>query len=456
MKFTTKTKFMAITLSLVLISTLIPLTALADEGNNKKIGGNNANQKYSKLTKEISTVDFHVDKPEIKGKSGMVYIENNGQVIFDKNGDETYDPLSITKLMTVLITMKKIDEGRFDLETKFKTSKEDTKVEDSKLNLMEGEETKVKNLIYETLLYSANDAAATLGTNISGNKKKFAELMNQTAKELGCTNTKFTNANGLIENGNHSTAHDLLLIANACFKYEFVKKVCQTQEYVLPATNKYKDTIKIKTTNPFYSEAKGKDKPYLTYKIIGGKTGTWDENNASLLELSEYRGRHIYTVVLGDFYKERDPDTKKLIIFARKVIDQQERFESAATSEIERVKETNQKQGRIEKKLSILPTYKKIIKDINGVGRKTTAKIIEARYVKGAGNIVKWKSVGNALSYKIYRTDNTGDGTYKQIANVSKTNKYVDSNIEPNKIYSYYIQVDYGNMVKFFLNAWYY
>lgn len=408
-----------------------------------------------KRTAELSTFDINIKEPKVNAKGAMVYCEEKGQTLYGKNIGKALDPLSITKLMTVYITMKSIDDGKFTLDTDFITSSEDMKVEENKLFLKKGEKMKVRYLIHGTLIESDNDAAAVLGTNISGNKAKFAKLMNETARELGCTNTKFANANGLIENGCHSSAHDLILIARACFKYEFVREVCQKKKFTIPPTKMTKTKRIVKSTNPFFEKKNSKKKPYKEYNILAGKTGTWEYNNAALLELSEYKGNHIYTVVLNDYMDDRYKDTKKLIMYARKVIDAQSEIEKQEKIRFEKLKNKNNKEKNLTKNfLSKIPIHSKIISFINDIGRTTTANIISSNYSKTEGVTIKWQPVKGASSYNIYRWDSDGNGKYELIRHGEKKNKLIDKNIKSNKIYSYYVQADYGSIPEFFIKGW--
>ncbi len=374
-----------------------------------------------------------VPKPKIKATGAVVYSEKDGRVLFGKNIDRKLDPLSTTKAMTVLLTMKKIEEGEISLETVFTTKKEDTKVIESKLSLKTGEKMTVKNLIHATLIMSANDAASVLGSNIAGSKAEFAKLMNQEAKAIGCTNTYFTNASGLIEKGNHSSARDIALIGKEAFKYPFVREVCQKKTFTLPPTNMYKKKEKIKSTNPFFHKYKKIKNPMKYYNIQAGKTGTWDAGNASLLEKSSYRGHNFITVVLGDYLEKRYPDTVNLMEYARKYFDEQ--------------KVINDKFGYKEgKRTPITPLQK--LNDELGVGQ---AEITGAEYTEDGYIKLQWKDVKNAEVYKIYKRNDKG---FKLVARVKRGSKlsFVDKKVRTDKIYTYYVRGGAPNFADSFLD----
>ena len=96
------------------------------------------------------------------------------------------------------------------------------------------------------MLPSANEAAEAVGYYLSGgNLNNFYAMMNARAKELGCTNTNFASTNGLVdmEGGNYSTAHDLFLIAQECWKHEIFRTVCGTTLYWMPITDIPKHSV---------------------------------------------------------------------------------------------------------------------------------------------------------------------------------------------------------------------
>ncbi len=403
----------------------------------------------------VSTFQAKAKPPEIHAKGAIAYCGETGEVLYGKDENARLDPLSMTKIMTCYVAMKKIDEGAFDLNTKFTTTRQDTKVIERKLYLQKGEKMPVRDLIYTSLLYSANDAAAVIGSGISGSKEEFAKLMNKEAKALGCTNTNFVNANGLIEKDHYSSPRDMALIAEAAFKYEFLRKVCQTKSKEIPPTNMFEDRIVI-LTNPFFDKQKKMKKPYKVYNIIGGKTGTWDEENSSLMEASQYGDKIIYTIVMNDPFEYRYKDSVKLIEHGRKVLDEEAAFEEALKeadgSEQETARDTGDKvseaasgTGETEpakwRKADAWMTEK-----FNALMERTMpgAKVSE---VDGDKHVtISWKAVDGAEKYRIYRAE--GGGEYRLLGSVDAgVQKYRDETSEKDKVYRYYVWASgYGNM----------
>lgn len=385
--------------------------------------------------------DSNVVKPAVAADGAIVFSVDEGRIMYGKNTDKKLDPLSTTKLMTVLMVMRKIEAGEISLNTYFTAKKQDTRVMESKLYLKTGERMRVKDLMYATLLYSANDAAAVLGSNIAGSKNAFAKQMNREAKNLGCSNTHFTNANGLIEKGNHSSVRDMALIASEAFKYDVVGKICRTKVYRLPPTNKYKKKVKVKNTNPFFRKYKKVKNPFKFYNIRGGKTGTWDMGNASLLEMSEYKGKKIITVVMKDYFKKRYPDTVRLLNYARAVIDEQEYMK-------ENLGETQPVRSATGFEKSVVGK----INDFFGVG---VAKIVASEYTENEGIKLRWKRSGSPDKYRIYKRLN---GKLKEIGKVPRSNdlSFTDGRVTKGKTYTYYVRGTGGGVmggsVDFFLD----
>lgn len=385
-------------------------------------------------TVTVSTFTTKKEEPDLVAHASIIFCPETGQVLYGDGIDKKMDPLSITKVMTVYCVMKEIEAGRMNLEDIVTITKADTKVPESKLWLEEGEKITVKSLIYASMLYSGNDAAAALGTAVSGNAVDFAKHMTKEAKKLGCTNTQFKNANGLIVDGHYSTCRDIALIARATFAYDFVQKVCQTKKYKIPPTNKYDDDIEMELTNPFFSEMDGVKKPYVKYGIVAGKTGTWDTFNSALLEMAEYKGKHLITVVLLDGLLERYPDSVELIEYGRSILNAQAAGEKKGVGVAgEKPSEKGYPKGIAESKLA-----KAFTSWVGKEAEKSSADIHSATYTD-KGITVRWIPTEGAEMYKVFRDSGKG---YKEIGTVEdpKTLKFTDKKVKKNMIYRYYVR----------------
>ena len=131
------------------------------------------------------------------------------------------------------------------------------------------------------MIYSANDAANVIATHISGTSEHFVELMNQKAHELGATNTNFTNTYGIHDDNHYTSAADLAIMARYAMQNETFREIVKTDMYTIEATNKYKETRYLSSTNHLISRRRQSN--YYYKKAIGIKTGYTDESGYCLI-----------------------------------------------------------------------------------------------------------------------------------------------------------------------------
>ena len=386
-------------------------------------------------TVKVTTATTYASKPNIVAKGAIAYCGETGQILYGKNINTALDPYSITKMMTCYITMKYVSEGKLSLDDEVTVSSYAAKQMESKLYLLVGEKIKVRYLLYGALLHSGNDAAAALGEKIAGDNDSFAKMMNKEAKALGCTNSHFVNTNGVKVSGHYTTAHDMALILQAATKYKYIQQICQTKSYTVPADNK-SDAFLVCTTNPFFYKEKKIKKPYKYYNIIAGKTGTWDTDDASLIEASRYNGKTIYTVVIGDTSAQRYSDTVKLIEYGRSALDSIAYVES--DSKVSGVEKEAGTQSWFEKAVDkIFPDA--IYEFFYGSTESTTVKGVMAKVKGGSTVTLSWQKVSGADGYKVYRATS---GKYKLIKKIKSGSvvTYTDPNSGSNKTYYYFVK----------------
>jgi D-alanyl-D-alanine carboxypeptidase (penicillin-binding protein 5/6) len=120
-----------------------------------------------------------------------------GKILYEQNADEQLPPASVTKIMTLLLVMEALEDGRITLEDTVITSETAASMGGSQIFLEVGEQMSVRDMLKSVVIASANDAAAALAEHIAGSLDAFVEKMNRRAAELGMTNTNFENTNGL-------------------------------------------------------------------------------------------------------------------------------------------------------------------------------------------------------------------------------------------------------------------
>ena len=173
--------------------------------------------------------DYDPEHPEnlssdqLYALSAVLMTQDKGEVIFEKDPDTIRYPASMTKILTVLLGILYVD----DLNQTVTVS--DTAVavpeDSSTMYLKAGEEVHFIDILYGTMLLSANDGANVIAETVSGSIRRFVSLMNETAVSMGCYNTHFVNAHGYHDDEHYSTARDIAIIAREAMKMIFSGKL---------------------------------------------------------------------------------------------------------------------------------------------------------------------------------------------------------------------------------------
>lgn len=150
----------------------------------------------------------------LNAKSAALYAAN-GQELFTYNADEQLQPASVTKIMTMLLTMEALERGEVTLDTMITGSEYACSMGGTQVWLEPGEQMSLNDMLKAIAVGSANDCAVAVAEHLAGTEAAFVERMNQRAAELGCTNTQFINANGLDGMGQKTmtSARDIALIS---------------------------------------------------------------------------------------------------------------------------------------------------------------------------------------------------------------------------------------------------
>lgn len=141
--------------------------------------------------------------------SAILCEASTGQVIFEKNADERRPVASVNKVMTILLTLEAVDEGRVSLEDQVTVSPRAASMGGSQAFLDAGERYKLSELLKTVIVASANDSAVALAEHLAGTEESFVRQMNARAEELGLTNTHYANCTGLPVQEHYTTARDV-------------------------------------------------------------------------------------------------------------------------------------------------------------------------------------------------------------------------------------------------------
>lgn len=227
--------------------------------------------------------------------AACIYDLNHEEVLYSYQANERLNPASLTKIMTALLVIENCSMEDVVLIGDVSIYEDGVQL----FNLKAGDRITVQNLLYATLVYSANDAALALAQHVAGSEEAFVEMMNTRALQLGATNTHFVNPHGLSHEEHYTTAYDLYLIFNAAVKHDIFQQIINTTSYTVEYTlaDGTQTSRNITTTNKFLSEIY--ESP-SGVSIIGGKTGsTMAAGKCIILYASDAAGNPYICVVMG-------------------------------------------------------------------------------------------------------------------------------------------------------------
>jgi D-alanyl-D-alanine carboxypeptidase (penicillin-binding protein 5/6) len=241
--------------------------------------------------------DWGIKEPDIEAKAAIVLNIEKNKVFYQRGIDQVLPIASITKLITALIVLENLD-----LEEVVVVSEKAIAAYGEMGNLVVNEKISVKNLLHALLMESSNDAAVALAETVEQKTGRiFIDLMNQKVKELGLTNTRFTDPSGY-DPTNVSTVKEIAQLVEYSFGQPIIWQILKTP------------TISL-------SSVDGKINHYWTNtdellnrlpNVIGGKTGYTQEAQDCLVLVVEQRSsERLISVVLGA--QERFLETEKLI-----------------------------------------------------------------------------------------------------------------------------------------------
>lgn len=215
--------------------------------------------------------------PDIAGGAGIVLEHSTGNVLYGKNMDVPLYPGSTVKIMTMLLAIENSDLQ--DEVTMTSTGVAGVTDGGVTISAQLGETFTMEQCLYAVMLSSANDVATQIAEYIGGSVDSFIEMMNARARELGCTNTVFTNPTGLPNTEQHTTAHDMALIMKTAMSNDVFRRIAGASSYTIPATNVSGGERAL--SNSFEMQDSTKATYYSS--CIGGKNGFTDASGETLV-----------------------------------------------------------------------------------------------------------------------------------------------------------------------------
>ena len=240
----------------------------------------------------------------IKAKTVILQDYLSGKILYEKEADLKIFPASMTKIMTAIITFDLLQKGDLSLNDRFFVSENAWRLSEagySSMFIMVGDQISVENLLRGIIISSGNDACIALAEGIAGTEEEFAIMMNSKAKEIGMTNTNFSNSSGINAPNNLSTVRDILIMSNHLIKnypnyYQYFKE----KKFTWDRTGG--DPITQGNRNP------------LLYKSIdadGIKTGYLSYEKYSLASSINRNGRRL--IAVGSGFKTKNLRSKESI-----------------------------------------------------------------------------------------------------------------------------------------------
>ena len=237
----------------------------------------------------------------LTSRAALLMEKTTGQILFAQNEHEKLEPASVTKIMTLLLTMDAIDSGALAYDDVVTVSANAAGMGGSQVFLAEGEQITVEELLKCVCVSSGNDAAVALAEKVAGVTELFVEQMNNRARGLGMDDTHFVNPTGLTAEGHVTSAHDIALMSR-----ELLTKHPDIRSFTTIWTDSIRGgTFDLANTNKLIRRYDG---------ATGLKTGYTASAGYCISATAEREGMELIAVVMkGETADKRNADAKALL-----------------------------------------------------------------------------------------------------------------------------------------------
>lgn len=255
---------------------------------------------WSDAIETFARIDNKVNL-NLSSEGAILMDENSGTILYAKNEHEKLRPASVTKVMTILLTMEALDRGEIKLTDEVPCSTKARQMGGSQIWLNETEKLTVDEMLKAICVVSANDCTVAMAEFLGGTEEAFVQKMNDRAKELGMNDTTFKNSHGIDEEGHLTSAYDIAIMSRELSKNH-------------PSIHNY-TTIWMDTLRDGKSQLVNTNKLVRFYAgCTGLKTGSTSQ---ALFNLSATASRNdlnlIAVVMRGATSQERFDDAKALL-----------------------------------------------------------------------------------------------------------------------------------------------
>ena len=264
-----------------------------------------------------------LDGPQLTAQAVLLADLDSGAVLYERNADAQRSPASITKIMTVMLTLEAVERGEIRLDdpvTAGADCRRGMRDDSSTTGIVAGETLRLEDLLYCAAVASGNDACNVLAAYVAGDIPSFVALMNRRAEGLGCTQTHFVDPHGLSYD-NLTSARDLYHITLEAMRLPAFMELCDCPAVTVPATNVFPPR-ELKSSNALISDQGIYGDRYLYEGAHGVKTGYTRAAGYCLISTAERNGLRLLAVVLGcDGPYLSDTDTRYSFVDTAKLYD---------------------------------------------------------------------------------------------------------------------------------------
>lgn len=345
---------------------------------------------------------------------GAILIEQEtGKVLYEHNPHEKLRPASVTKIMSLLLIMEALDEGRISLDTQIPCSENAASMGGSQIWLDVREELTVNDMLKAICVVSANDCVMAMAEYLAGSESAFVEQMNKRAKELGMNDTTFMNCHGIDTDGHFTSAYDIALMSQELMKNH-------------PSITNY-TTIWMDSLRDGKSSLVNTNKLIRTYRgATGLKTGS---TSLALYNLSATATRDdlslIAVVLKGETGPIRFAEAQKLLDYG---------FNNYSYKKF----------GNAGEVAGTVQVDKGIEKEVKGLYARDSGSLIK----KGQESNIKQEiSLSNNIAAPITKGDIIGKVTYSVEGEVLGTTDVIAEKDVP--------KINLGNSITYLLNKWF-
>ncbi len=299
--------------------------------------------------------------PTVEARSHILLDFNSTQVLAENNADARVEPASLTKLMTAYLVFTEIGKGNLKLDDMVTVSEKAWRTGGSRMFVEVGNQVRTEELIRGMIIQSGNDATLALAEHIAGTEEAFADYMNQAAKQLGMTGSRFVNSYGWPDPNHYTTARDVAILARAIIR-EFPQQYpyYSQQEFVYNGITQYNRNRLL-----------GRD------GVDGMKTGFTDSAGYCLVTSAKRGEMRLVSVVIGTkTAKQRTAFSSALLNYGFRFFETHKLFEGDAAMDEVQVWKGSSKQLAVGPSEPIYVTTQRGQKDALAVQAELTPSVV--------------------------------------------------------------------------------